>query len=267
MTVCIACLTDKSNAVVVASDRMITAGFLALQFEHEGTKIYKFQGKSIVSLTAGEATRYLEIFRRTEGEIGEKPNLTVEEIVGVVSKQYEKLRNEKIVEKFFRPMGLTRETFYSQYIRMLPEEIAMGLDKLIHEFDLGVTIIITGVDKTGAHIYTVGNPGTSECLDSIGYHSIGIGQSHSLLSLVANNASAKDNTVNSIYYVFEAKKRAENAPGVGLMVDVSVITSSGVSNLTTKELGVIQAAYDKINKPRKTNIATALKKLKVKDEK
>jgi len=263
MTVCIASLTENSKTVVVASDRMITASFLAIQFEHKGSKIYKFSSGQAVALTSGEATRYLEIFRETEKEITGKPDLTVKDITEIVCRQYEKLRNKKIEEQYFRPMGIDRQSFYGQHIRMLPEEIVMGLDELVHKFDLSVWLIIAGVDKSGAHIFSINSPGVSECLDSIGYHSIGAGESHSLLSLIANNVSQVDNLLNTIYHVFEAKKRAENTPGVGKETDMAVISESGIVDLSSADIAILQTTYDNMNKPRRANISKALKKLSV----
>jgi len=263
MTVCIACLSNKSKAVVVASDRMITADFLAKQFEHKGTKISVITEK-IVALTAGSATRYLDILRNTKSRLRtDAPNENLSEVIKIICEEYEKLRNIKIEEKFFKPMGIDRNGFYGEYVRRLPEEVASGLDELVHNYDFGISLIIAGTDQTGAHIYDVSNPGTSECLDSIGYHSIGIGQSHSLLSLISSGAYPNDELLNTIYYVYEAKKKAENAPGVGSVTDMAAITAEGMRVFKQEDLDLLKETYDKLNKPKKSNVLKLLKGLKI----
>jgi len=62
MTICISAICEGGKAVVVASDRMVTAGFLALEFEHPGGKIKEIS-KTCVGLTAGDALAQIELFR------------------------------------------------------------------------------------------------------------------------------------------------------------------------------------------------------------
>ena len=61
MTICIAALCNNGQGVVVASDRMITAEFLALEFEHPDAKI-EVLANSCVGLSAGDALASTELF-------------------------------------------------------------------------------------------------------------------------------------------------------------------------------------------------------------
>jgi hypothetical protein len=52
MTICVAANCAKSRAVVVASDRMLSAEFLTLEFDHPDAKIEEIS-PTCVALTAG----------------------------------------------------------------------------------------------------------------------------------------------------------------------------------------------------------------------
>ena len=54
MTICIATSCDDSQSIVVASDRMLTAPFLTVEFDHHDAKIDQI-GDSCVALSAGDA--------------------------------------------------------------------------------------------------------------------------------------------------------------------------------------------------------------------
>ena len=54
MTVCIAATAADKSAVVVASDKMISAGFLSLEFDHPESKIEAL-GATCVGLCSGDA--------------------------------------------------------------------------------------------------------------------------------------------------------------------------------------------------------------------
>jgi len=260
MTVCIANICEEGKSVISASDRMVTAGFLAQQFEHDKRKIYKIT-KNVVALTAGDATRSIEIFRAIQTKIDTSVEISVKQIADLICEEYANLRNQKIDATYFRPRGMTRETFYKDYSKQLPQELAIFLDKAVHTEDLGLHLIVSGVDETDAHVFGITNPGKLECYDTIGYHSIGIGSPHSLNSLIGRKSSTNDTLFTCVYNVYEAKKLAENAPGVGKNTDIVKISKDGLVFLSEEDIKILENAYVKLNKPRKSNIEKELKEL------
>lgn len=262
MTVCIAISCEKGKSVVVVSDRMITAGFLARQFEDDKRKIHRIIN-SVVALTAGDATRAIEIFRTVKPRISSEPDSSVRDIAGLVCEEYEKLRSQKVDSIHFKPRGMTRESFYKEYAKQLPETLAMFLDKSVFQEELGINLIIAGVDDSGGHIFGISDPGNMECYDSIGYHSIGIGQPHVLNSLIGRKASTSDSLLTCLYNVYEAKKISESAPGVGKITDIAIIKEEGIKFLLDRDIRTLESTYEKISKPRKTNIEKELKGLSI----
>ncbi len=122
-------------------------------------------------------------------------------------------------------------------------------------------MIVAGVDDTGAHIYVVTNPGESECMDAICFHSIGSGSPHALVSLIGNNISPNNDLLHCLYNVYEAKKRSESSPGVGKLSDIGIITKEGTFDLKQTEISKLEKAFRDIEEPRKSMIEKRLKGL------
>ena len=218
MTICIAASAADKSAVVVASDRMISAGFLNLEFDHPESKIEKL-GKSCVGLSAGDALPAGDLFSSAYPVSTQLQNPKVKQISETVTDTYSLLRKKRIEEEVFSPRGLTIDAFYQQgLIRSFPPEVSMSLDDQVQHAAFGVTLIVAGVDQEGAHIFGVSDPGVSTSYDRIGYHAIGSGMSHAFLSLVAVGQQCSKSINETAYNVFRAKRHSEVAPGVGQSV-------------------------------------------------
>lgn len=82
------------------------------------------------------------------------------------------------------------------------------------------------VDDSGAHVYSVQNPGRPEYLhDVIGYATIGSGAIHAVQSMIDFGHSTKAQYHETVFRVYASKRRAEVAPGVGLDTDMAVISA------------------------------------------
>lgn len=69
MTVCIAAICGGGTAIVVAADRMITASYPPVEFEHDVPKLEGL-GSSCVALTAGDALAHIDLFRSAKEALG-----------------------------------------------------------------------------------------------------------------------------------------------------------------------------------------------------
>lgn len=235
MTICIATLCQGGRAVVVASDRMITAEFLAAQFEHPNAKI-DLLVPTCVGLTAGDALAHKQLFRATKTAISQLREPSVEHIADRITDEFRRLRTEMIENLLLRPRGLTLVEFYREgLIRGLPPELAMMLDDRIQNTEYPLEVIVAGVDDEEAHIFGVSNPGIMRCYDSLGYHAIGDGQRHALLSLIAGEHSVDTDINRAMFATFQAKVRAEVAVGVGKSTEIGFITENGFYVCTEQE--------------------------------
>ncbi len=260
MTICIAATAADRTAVVVASDRMISAGFLDLEFDHPGSKI-EILGPSCVGLSAGDALPSGDLFSSAYPVSTQFQNPAVEQIADTIKDTYCQLRARRIEEAVFKPRGITIKSFYQGLIRQIPIEIAVELDNKVQHSQFGVTLVIAGVDQGGAHIFGISDPGISTSYDRIGYHAIGSGQSHAILSLVAAGQHWSKSINETAFNVFRAKRQAELAPGVGQSVELRIISSESVRSVTTDELCILDGLRNQLEAPPTELVDKSIKDL------
>jgi hypothetical protein len=103
-------------------------------------------------------------------------------------------------------------------------EVALTIQNQIDRYNYGLDIIIAGISHGQAHIYGVFNPGASRCFDAIGFHAIGSGCPHALNTLIAREQNQSTALADTVMNVYEAKRVAERAPGVGANItDISIM--------------------------------------------
>jgi hypothetical protein len=261
MTICVASLCEKANSIVFASDRMITAGFLALEFEHPTSKI-DILSDHCIGLTTGDVLANIELFRACKNFVQQIQSPSIELIANQIGEQFVILRRKRAEETLLKPRGITLNSFYQEgLISKLPSDLSMVIDRGIHQCEYPIELIITGVDNSGAHIYGIRDPGIVTCYDSLGYHAVGSGMSHALLSFVANEGNS-DNDINmAVFLTYEAKRKAEVAQGVGEATDIGIINDKRIKMLSEEEKKKLDQIYNKKMKPQLKEIQEEISKL------
>lgn len=263
MTICIAgiCETQNDNTrkAIAIADRMITAG--DTEFEQTAfSKIEKLTENS-VAVTAGSALAHTELFNATKAKFTGTPSPPIAQIVQELKDNYVALRTIRAEERYFKPLGLTVKEFLENQ-RSLDSTLVLRLSRQLEEARyggrLGLQIVVAGVDTAGGHIHCIVDPGISECFDSIGYCSIGSGERHADSALIINDYNIALSMRKALYLIYEAKRRGELAPGVGkTYTDISIITDSGIQNLTVEQIGELKTIFDK----RKETEASCLQEM------
>lgn len=241
MTICVNTLCDNNKKAVVASDKMITIEGLSQEFEHETPKL-KCLNERCLAVSAGDALLPTELFEEVEKEIKGKSPLSIADIVEQVKNQYSILRRKMVEEEHLKCRGLTVKSFY-ETMSSLPPQIAIPLDSKIEDYKLDLNILISGLDTKGAHIFEIANPGVSRCFDSIGYSAIGSGYPHAIQSFISNNYNGSKSLDMALFLTYEAKKRAENAPGVGTNTEMWLIRDEGVIKLNEQVINNLDKIY------------------------
>ena len=222
MTICIA--ANFAGGVAVAADRMISAPHLNLEFDHPSTKI-RCISPSCVVLSAGDALVIDDLLMEGTGLAGQLQNPTVRIFADHLRSRYVHIRQQLANRRILEPRGLSFASFYREGgISRVPPELAMALDSNIQQSQLGIFLIVAGIDSSGPHIFGIDDPGQCVCFDPIGYHAIGSGQRHALLRLVGLNQHQNTSMDEALGNVYMAKRAAEVAPGVGAATDMLVIT-------------------------------------------
>jgi hypothetical protein len=139
----------------------------------------------------------------------------------------------------------------------LPTELVASLDQEIVSFEDvhdvgGMDILLAGLDDTGPHLYLISDPGTSTCFDAIGYHAIGSGESQAIATISGHGFVNTFDPRTALYIAYEAKRKAERAPGVGRETDIRVINSAGVEEVSKETMGKLEKIYqDKVESDSK----------------
>lgn len=101
--------------------------------------------------------------------------------------------------------------------------------------------------------------------DDIGYTAIGSGEYHAIRSFIENYYSINFPLAKAIYVVYEAKKYAEHAPGVGPQTDMAIVSKEGITWIQEKTLQLLNKAYESkismLNTKVKQNIEHNIQKI------
>jgi hypothetical protein len=243
MTVCIAALCNDHDEprAVIAADRMVTLGGF-IEFEHTAPKMAPASPFAI-ALVAGDSLIGTRIARDVaERVLASSPPVC--EVARQLAVEYDTVRKGQLEEQVLRLRGLDLATFYGNHNALNGQIMAM-LDNQMAQLNLGVELLLAGVDPSGGHIHTIHNPGGTERLhDVIGYAAIGSGTIHALQSMIGFRHSATADYHETVFRVYASKRRSEVAPGVGRDTDMAVISTEGTHWLTANELEQLSEIFE-----------------------
>jgi 20S proteasome alpha/beta subunit len=253
MTICMGAIcrtVDGSGpAVVLASDRMVTMGQIT-EFEHTVPKAHTLTSH-VLCLIAGDALQGVRVAKETASQCS--PHIaSVEDLAGLVAQTYCARRLAEAETRVLSTRGLNMHMFYQMHQQMVGQ-IVVALDNQIANFDLGIELLVAGVDDAGGHIFDISNPGGQEtCLDPIGFHAIGSGALHAIQSMIEFRHSPSSSLPETMFRVFASKRRAEVAPGVGSDTDIAVITEAGRPPLPSNLVNELDRLYNQALVPAGT---------------
>ncbi|MGB3305506.1 MAG: hypothetical protein WBA63_04915 [Thermomicrobiales bacterium] len=213
-----------------------------IEFEHEVSKSTPINDHAI-ALQAGDAVAASAILKRATGaQTMDDESITA--FSELVAQQYNLYRLGLVDEHIFKPRGLSSTQFYSGQQQAFQPQLAAQLDHQASTFQLGVQLIVAGVDQDGAHIHGIDPPaGLYMEYEAIGFHAIGSGAIHALQSLIELKQAPTRSLVDSVTNVVISKRRAEVAPGVGHDSDIFVVRQSQVTRLEDDVVERVDAIY------------------------
>ncbi|MCV0398364.1 MAG: hypothetical protein K5785_00050 [Nitrosarchaeum sp.] len=245
MTICVGAISKNSNAAeqyaLVASDRMVTLSLPSIEWEQNVSKTLPISD-NCVAATAGSAIAFTEILRNAKPKINGLKKKNIAEIVDIIRQEYNEARLKKIEEDILSKIGLTLKTFYEGNQVISPQIVQTVMDAMA-KFNYGLSILIAGVDDSGAHIYRIDNPARADCFDSIGYCAIGSGDLHALTTFIANDYDPNLDLNHVCAMTYESKKRSEKAQGVGEKSDLYIICDSRVVKMPSDAIEKLDSIY------------------------
>jgi hypothetical protein len=227
VTVCVAAICENGRTIIGASDRMLTAGEIT-EFQSPERKVHVLT-TSIVAMWSGDSDFVRGIFNPLKAEIDARvaaaPGewLDVRETANLFQEQFNHARSALIEQEVLAPFGLTMASFRKSQRSMDPAFVQDLLEQVRSCPIPGISVMIVGIDRTGAHIYEFENiysRGRVHCHDAIGFHAIGIGGWHARSQLMMAKYGPSRPLAETLFHVYAAKKRAEIAPGVGTLTDM-----------------------------------------------
>ncbi|MGA2272515.1 MAG: hypothetical protein ABSH00_03105 [Bryobacteraceae bacterium] len=250
MTICIAAICDAGKRVVIAADRMFTAGPpLNVEFEPPLSKIQPV-GCNCLVLAAGNSIFADEVVTRTKGSISATVTANILNVAHAAKEAYAVFREEKIEETIigsafgadlrrFRSTGGTFPNYLSSHAGFYQQVVIQS-----NNYNLGLELIVAGVDVAGAHIFYLSHPGSLFCFDKLGYSSIGSGGQHAALRFSLGRYTPGRTLSEALFAVYSAKRASEVAPGVGRDTEMAVVSAASTWNCSEGLLAELAAVHD-----------------------
>lgn len=263
MTICLAALAIEGDqqVAVVAADRMVTLGNF-MEFEHQIPKMVVSSNVSVVMI-AGDTLIGTSLAKDVAAQLQAGGVPTSGEIAGALAAAYGEVRKQKLEQEILSPRGLSLAEFYGRHTS-LNAQIAAMIDQQMAQYNLGVELLLAGVDAGAAHLFTVHNPGGGHLEhDVIGYAAIGSGAIHALQSMIGFGHHAGVPLADAVFHVYASKRRSEVAPGVGEDTDLAIISPHGIQALEADRLKELQEIYEERQKSSQDALTDKLQSLRI----
>jgi 20S proteasome alpha/beta subunit len=264
MTVCIGAICDKGKTVVVCADRMMTYGPpMNLQAEGAVRKIFPLTDQCVL-LFSGSVPDGEYVINNSQARIkAVQPPPDIKTVASLVNAVYQEHKKKRAEDSILRPfLGIDFAGFQALVAQSASSQVLTQLLGMISQHNLGLDLMIAGVDKDGAHLLLVSHPGNVMSLDTVGTASIGSGGLHGAIRMSLSKPTQDGTLAQAMHNLYEAKLASEVAPGVGKATDIAVINGTGHKFVDASTLKVLQ----EIHKDRPELDDTDLKKLTTKCE-
>jgi len=156
--------------VILVSDRLVSRAGLTFERDPKGEKI----AENSMVLTAGtmHEPELIDQVRSDLSTISKPPILSV---ARALTQKYHEIRLSRIRDQVLKARGFDSLEEYYNRQKLQHDALVIDLNSQIEQYDLGVHILLAGVDSK-AHFYYIRNPGTYESYDSIGFFCPGNGR-------------------------------------------------------------------------------------------
>ena len=181
----------------------------------------------------------------------------VRDVALLYNQHYNREMNRRAESSILAPLGLTSDTFIQKQKEM-EEGLVNKLASEIVNLDMPeAETIITGIDPTGVHIYVTSGPNIS-CHDTVGFAAIGVGSGHANSQFMFAGHTRFKPGPETFLLTFNAKKRAEAAPGVGQATDMWAM-GPGLGKFSSVEPEAIEE-LERIYRDNQKMVARAAKR-------
>jgi hypothetical protein len=247
MTVCIAAVIpwlyhpthEIGTAVITASDRMLTAG--DIQYEPAQHKV-SFISTHAIIMVAGDMVIHTEALLSTQSDIQRDNFTTVRQIAENYASHIRRIRLKRASQIYLSPLGLDENTFLINQKNMVPQ-LVFDLSNELRGYVVNVEALVVGVDGLIGQIYQIDSEGIVTYHHDIAFAAIGTGSGHAKSVFMFAGFNKTTYYFKSLPILYEAKKRAEVAPGVGRETDFLLISRDGMSPIQPEVIDLLDNWY------------------------
>jgi ATP-dependent protease HslVU (ClpYQ) peptidase subunit len=245
MTVCIGALCEAGKSIVIAADRMVTFGPpMSLQAEPPTLRKIFNAGQSCVMLFSGGVPDGEELISNVVLTLGGSRNHLVAQVAEIVRNSYVKLKTKRVEENILGPLlGSDYATFRTLVAQSSSSQLLQQVLGMIMQHNLQLEILIAGTDATGGHLFAVTHPGQILSVNMVGYAAIGSGGMHAAVALSLGGHTAAATLCDAVFNVYEAKKAAEVAPGVGNLTDIAIVKNGQIFGIKHDLLDILEEVH------------------------
>jgi len=253
---------DDNPKVVAAADRMMTKiGMSPKEYEHTKSKIeaYEFLDEcnaivlgsgmaGLIEMFTNEFERNLKSAKISDDAQEDEDTKEIESYNDIVKKAqeaYQSTITDRINNRILGSYGLEFEDLTDKELR---DDITAQLSKKAEdrreELRRQLRVILAGVYEGEPFLFEVGF-GDFVNKSATSFCSIGSGGEPASTSLIQSSYDECCGELESIMTVFEAKKKAEKAQGVGdEQTDIVVVEEQNVKVIGDNELNEIEKEYE-----------------------
>jgi 20S proteasome alpha/beta subunit len=244
MTVGIGALCDDGKTAVIAADKMVTFGAPMNLLMEPPTfrKVTKLNERCalVFSGSVPDGEEIVADALRQAGSLGKSP---IEKIAGLVKTAYVHLKNKRVEETILWPLlSASFKEFQKLAADSSSSQILQQVIGLIAQHNMQLEVLLAGTDDSGAHLFIVSHPGVVASADTIGFGAIGSGALHAAIRLALGQHTKAASLADAVFSVYQAKKAAEVAPGVGRLTDMAFIKDGHIRYADPQLFATLDAA-------------------------
>lgn len=247
MTVGIAALCENRMAAVLAADRMeVYGGFSG---ETDTSKIVEVSPTVMAACSSSDSTVLQEITDLLEQLRGSVEGRSVADLAKTAAEFHRDALHSKCERILWKIVGTDYEGLRRMIVESTKSAVLESITTAIDKTPAAVTLLMAGSGKDRMQLFRVDDAGAIS-YDSRGTLGIGSGGEQAVVSLLHRRYRPSFSLADALFCVYEAKKCAEIAYGVGPSTDVVILRHNKASHwLTEDEMKRLHEAYEQ-NRPQ-----------------
>lgn len=224
MTVVIAAACK--NGIVLASDRLVVYGGGYPEYESDQAKMMQLSPRMVlgVSSSGHEDLLLQSRIRKLKSQIS--PDDKVWDVAELLRNEFSDLRKELAEKELLGSYGLDYGSF-QEILKNSNSPLFSLMAGNLSGYRLRVQLLLAGADSDGFHIFLIdsGSNNMGAIVDCSAHSCgrIGSGGEYAFISMLLGGNVRDVELPECLYRVFEAKRMAQLAHGVGPSTDIAVI--------------------------------------------